>query len=109
MALVEAWWLKWRHGGFVEAGWLRWRHGGFFGVVVAQAEAWWRCGGSSGGMVAQGGGVVAQVEAWLLNVSSPDICPAVLDLNLASPQPTADCQSPGRLPPGVHLATGYPL
>jgi hypothetical protein len=27
-------------------------------------------------------------------------------LNLASPQPTADCQSPGGLPPGIALGCG---
>jgi hypothetical protein len=32
-----------------------------------------------------------------------DCCPAVLGSNPASPQPTADCQSPGGLPPGMAL------
>ncbi len=42
-------------------------------------------------------------EAWWLNGSVPDCCPAVPGLNPASPQPTADCQSPGGLPPGMAL------
>jgi hypothetical protein len=42
-------------------------------------------------------------EAWWLNGSTPDCCPAVLGSHLASPQPTADCQSPGGLPPGMAL------
>ncbi len=33
----------------------------------------------------------------------PDCCPAVPGSNPASPQPTADCQSPGGLPPGMAL------
>ncbi len=57
-----------------------------------------------GGMVAQcerlGG---SMWEAWWLNDSVPDCCPAVPGLNLASPQPTADCQSPGGLTPGMAL------
>jgi hypothetical protein len=36
----------------------------------------------------------------------PDCCPAVPGSNPASPQPTADCQSPGGLPPGMALACG---
>jgi hypothetical protein len=36
----------------------------------------------------------------------PDCCPAVPGSNLASPQPTADCQSPGGLPPGMALGCG---
>ncbi len=44
--------------------------------------------------------------AWWLNGSAPDCCPAVRDLNLASPQLTADCQSPGGLPPGMALGCG---
>ncbi len=43
------------------------------------------------------------VEAWWLNGRVPDCCPAVPGLTLASPQPTADCQSPGGLPPGMAL------
>jgi hypothetical protein len=42
-------------------------------------------------------------EVWWLNGSTPDCCPAVPGFNLASPQPTADCQSPGGLPPGMAL------
>ncbi len=42
-------------------------------------------------------------EAWWLNGSVPDCCPAVLGSNLVSPQPTAACQSPGGLPPGMAL------
>ncbi len=45
-------------------------------------------------------------EAWWLNASAPDCCPAVPGLNLASPQPTADCQSSGGLPPGIALGCG---
>ncbi len=47
------------------------------------------------------GGVVAQ---WRGGGSALDCCPAVLGSNPASPQPTADCQSPGGLPPGMALA-----
>jgi hypothetical protein len=36
----------------------------------------------------------------------PECCPAVPGLNPASPQPTADCQSPGGLPPGMALVCG---
>ncbi len=46
-------------------------------------------------------------EAWWLNGRMSDCCSAVLGLNLAPPQPTADCQSPGGLPPG--MALGYRL
>jgi hypothetical protein len=42
-------------------------------------------------------------EVWLLNGSTPDCCPAVPGSNPASPQPTADCQSSGGLPPGMAL------
>jgi hypothetical protein len=45
-------------------------------------------------------------EAWWLNGSAPDCCPAVPGSNLASPQPTADCPSPGGLPPGMALGRG---
>ncbi len=45
-------------------------------------------------------------EAWWLSGSAPDCCPAVLGLNPASPQPTADCQSSGGLPPGMALGCG---
>ncbi len=50
-------------------------------------EAWW-----------------LNVEAWWLNGSAPDCFPAVSGLNPESPQPTADCQSPGGLPPGMALS-----
>jgi hypothetical protein len=47
---------------------------------------------------------VAQLgRAWWLNGSAPDCCPAVLGSNLESPQPVADCQSLGGLPPGMAL------
>jgi hypothetical protein len=45
-------------------------------------------------------------EASWLNGSAPDCCPAVPGSNPASPQPTADCQSPGGLPPGMALGCG---
>jgi hypothetical protein len=47
-----------------------------------------------------------QREAWWLNGSMPDCCPTVPGSNLASPQPTADCQSPGGLPPRMALGCG---
>ncbi len=46
---------------------------------------------------------MAQWEAWWLSGSAPDCCPAVLGSNLASPQPTADCQLSGGLPPEMAL------
>ncbi len=45
-------------------------------------------------------------ETWWLNGSVPVCCPAVSGSNPASPQPTADCQSPGGLPPGMALGCG---
>ncbi len=45
-------------------------------------------------------------EVWWLNGSAPDCWPAVSGLNPESPQPTADCQSPGGLPPGMALGYG---
>jgi hypothetical protein len=45
-------------------------------------------------------------EAWWLNGNAPDCCPVVQGSNPASPQPTADCQSPVGLPPGVSLGCG---
>jgi hypothetical protein len=36
----------------------------------------------------------------------PILCPVVPGSNPASPQPTADCQSPGGLPPGMALGCG---
>jgi hypothetical protein len=59
--------------------------------------AWWL---NAGGMVAQ------CWVAWWLNGSAPDCCPAVLGSNPVSPQPTADCQSPDGLPPGMALGWG---
>ena len=38
--------------------------------------------------------------------SVPDCCPAVPGSNPAFPQPTADCRSPGGLPPGMALGCG---
>jgi hypothetical protein len=38
--------------------------------------------------------------------SAPDCRPAVPGSNPASPHPTADCQSPGGLPPGMELGCG---
>jgi hypothetical protein len=58
-----------------------------------------RHGGSLGGMV-------ARWEAWWLGGSAPDCCPAVPGSNPAPPQPTADCQSSGGLPPGMALGCG---
>jgi hypothetical protein len=73
----EAWWLN-REVWWLnrEAWWLN-------------REAWW-----------------LNREAWWLNGSVPDCCPAVPGSNLASPQPTADCNSPGGLPPGMALGCG---
>ncbi len=45
-------------------------------------------------------------EAWQLNGSMPDCCPAVPGSNPVSPQPTADCQSPGGLPTRMALGCG---
>jgi hypothetical protein len=42
-------------------------------------------------------------EAWWFSGIVPDCCPAVLGSNPVSPQPTADCQSAGGLPPGMAL------
>jgi hypothetical protein len=53
---------------------------------VYQREAWW-----------------IFREAWWINGSVPDCCPAVPGSNPVSPQPTADCQSPDGLPPGMAL------
>jgi hypothetical protein len=81
--------------------------------VAQWREAWWLSGGRRGGSVT--GGVVAQWreawwlsdrEAWWLSGSAPDCCPAVPGSNPASPQPTADCPSPGGLPPGMALGRG---
>jgi hypothetical protein len=61
---------------------------GRVGGMVDQREAWW-----------------IFTEAWWINGSIPDCCPAVPGSNPVSPQPTADCQSPDGLPPG--MALGY--
>jgi hypothetical protein len=45
-------------------------------------------------------------EAWWLNGSAPDCCPAVPGSNPASSQPTADCPSSGGLLPGMALGRG---
>ncbi len=57
-----------------------------------------------GSMVLRRGG--SMPEAWWLNGSVPDCCPAVPGSNPAPPQPTADCQSPVGLPPGMTLGCG---
>ncbi len=49
---------------------------------------------------------MAQQEAWWLSGRAPDCCPAVQGSNPASPQPTAECQSSGGLPPGMALGCG---
>jgi hypothetical protein len=53
-------------------------------------ETWWLLGGVVA-LKRRGG----SWETWWLNGSVPDCCPAVPYSNPASPQPTADCQSPG--------------
>jgi hypothetical protein len=45
-------------------------------------------------------------EAWWLSGGVPDCYPTVPGSNPASPQPTADCQSSGGLPPGMALGCG---
>ncbi len=45
-------------------------------------------------------------EARWLNGSPPDCCPAVPGSHPAYPQLTADCQSPGELPPKMALGCG---
>ncbi len=67
-------------------------------MVAQWWEAWWLNGGRHGGSMVW--------EAWWLNGSAPDYCPAVLGSNPVSPQPTADCQSPDGLPPGMALGWG---
>jgi hypothetical protein len=62
--------------------------------------------GRRGGSMGRCGGSIGQAwrlngQVWWLNGSTPDCCPAVPGSNPASPQPTADCQSPGGLPPGM--------
>ncbi len=58
-------------------------------------EAWWLIGRHGGPR-----------EAWWLSGSVPDCCPPVLGSNPVSPQPTADCQSSGGLPPEMALGCG---
>ncbi len=45
-------------------------------------------------------------EVWWLKGSAPDCRPAVLGSNPESPLRTADCQSPGGLPPRMALGCG---
>ncbi len=61
-------------------------------LVIFHQEAWW-----------------LSVEAWWLSGSAPDCCPAVPGSNPASPQPTANCQFSGGLPPGMALGCGLTL
>ncbi len=60
--------------------------------------------GKHGDSIGKRGGSIR--EAWWLNGSTPDCCPAVPGSNPASLQPTADCQSSGGLPPGMALGSG---
>jgi hypothetical protein len=46
------------------------------------------------------------MHSWRLNGSAPDCCSAVPGSKPPSPQPTAECQSPGGLPPGMALGCG---
>jgi hypothetical protein len=57
--------------------------------------------GRCGGLMGRCGGLIGKM--WWLNGSAPDCCPAVPGSNPASPQPTADCQSSGGLPPRIAL------
>ncbi len=62
---------------------------------MAQFEkAWWLNLGRHGGSIG---------EAWWLNDSMQDCCSAVPGSNPISTQPTADCQCPSGLPPGMAL------
>ncbi len=45
-------------------------------------------------------------EAWWLNGIAPGCCPEAPGFNPMSPQPTADYQPPGGLPPGMVLGCG---
>jgi hypothetical protein len=45
-------------------------------------------------------------EVWWLNGIASDCCPTVPGLIAVSPQPTADCPSPGGLPPGMAFGRG---
>ncbi len=69
---------------------------------MAQREAWWLRGRHGGSLGRHGG----SREAWWLSGSASDCCPVVPGSNPASPQPTADCQSSGGLPPGMALGCG---
>jgi hypothetical protein len=64
----------------------------------------WRQLGRSGGSIREVWWL--NREAWWFNGSAPDCCPAVPGSNLVSPQPTADCQCAGELPPGMALGCG---
>ncbi len=106
----KAWWFKGRRGGSREgvvvqgkAWWFNGKAWWFFG------KAWWfkgRHGGSREGMVVRWEGVVVQEKAWWFNDSTSDCCPAVLGSNPVSPQPAADWQFSGGLPPGMALGCG---
>ncbi len=50
-----------------------------------------------------GGGEDENGGAWWLNGSAGNCCPAVPGSNTVSLQPTADCQTPGGLPPGMAI------
>jgi hypothetical protein len=82
------------------------RRGGSWEGVVAQGrrggsgKAWWLLG-RRGGSTGRRGGSIG--KAWWLNGSTSDCSPAVPGSNPAPPQPTADCQSSGGLPPGMAL------
>ncbi len=58
---------------------------------------------SQEGSVGRCGGSMVAGKVWWLNGSALNCCPAVPGSNPASPQPTADCQPPGGLPPGMAL------
>ncbi len=57
------------------------------GVVAQWGKVWWLNGG----------------KVWWLNGSTSDCSPAVPGSNPVPPQPIADCQSSGGLPPGMAL------
>jgi hypothetical protein len=71
--------------------WLKWHNGWVLGP------------GSWEGVVALWEGVVAQGKVWWLNGNTSDCSPAVPGSNPVPPQPTADCQSSGGLPPRMAL------
>jgi hypothetical protein len=74
-----------------------------FLLAIVDINTYMRRGGSLGGVVALGRRGGSGREVWWLNGSAPDCCPAVPGLNPTSSQPTAECQSPGGLPPGMAL------